>query len=111
MGTELLDAIRAWHAANIAAWGRSPLRCAAGCDGCVICHVDALLREVDRLTGIIQADRDPPARPLLSGWLADVPLDFGPPGSEPGDGGKAWVDAWIGQDREQVRLFGAKEGE
>lgn len=34
-----------------------------------------------------------------------------PPTREPGDGGKAWVDAWIGHDRGQVRLFGAKGGE
>lgn len=52
-----------------------------------------------------------PPTHALPEWRTGVPLDFGPPTREPGDGGKAWVDAWIGHDREQVRLFGAKEGE
>lgn len=50
---EQLDEIRAWHTANQHAMGRTALRCAAGCDGCVICHTDLLLREVKRLGDII----------------------------------------------------------
>lgn len=44
-----LAEIRAWHDANQRVMGRTALRCAAGCEGCVICHVAELLAEVDRL--------------------------------------------------------------
>lgn len=37
-----------------------------------------------------------------AGWCDGAPI------REPGDGGKAWVDEWIGPDREQLRLLGAK---